>query len=77
VRFRELIKLTNYLEGGWAIYKNQITKSTCSCFFWESFLLENSEVLQDIRNEFPYEHLVFGSTSGEISGSSVNDDSVL
>jgi hypothetical protein len=32
--------------------------------------------LQDIRNEFPYEHLVFGSTSGEISGSSVNDDSL-
>jgi hypothetical protein len=39
--------------------------------------IRKQEVLQDIRNEFPYEHLVFGSTSGEISGSSVNDDSVL
>jgi hypothetical protein len=54
-------------RGGWRyVQENTIAKPTCSDF-WESFLLENSEVLQDIRNEFPYEHLVFGSTSGEIS----------
>jgi len=40
-------------------------------------LLENKSVIEDIRNEFPYEHLVFGSTSGEIVGESVYDNSII
>lgn len=44
--------------------------------FGNRFLLENKEILADIRNEFPYEHLVFGSSSGEICGSSVYDNSI-
>jgi hypothetical protein len=44
--------------------------------FGNRFLLQNQEVINDIRNEFPYEDIVFGSTSGEISSIYVNDDSI-
>jgi hypothetical protein len=35
--------------------------------------LENKEIITDIKKEFPYEHIIFGST-GEIMGSQVNDN---
>jgi hypothetical protein len=44
--------------------------------FGNRMLLENNEIIQSIRIEFPYEHIVFGSTSGEIIDSLVMDDSV-
>ncbi|SDX28542.1 Uncharacterized conserved protein, contains FIST_N domain [Lutibacter oricola] len=45
--------------------------------FASRLLLESKEVLKDIRNEFPYEYLVFGSTAGEILGEFVYDDSIV
>jgi hypothetical protein len=36
--------------------------------------LENKEIITDIKKEFPYEHIIFGSTAGEIMGSQVNDN---
>ncbi|MGO4822555.1 MULTISPECIES: FIST signal transduction protein [unclassified Flavobacterium] len=44
--------------------------------FGNRFLFEDKKVLEDIRNEFPYEHLVFGSTSGEIICCNVFDNSI-
>lgn len=44
--------------------------------FGNRYSLEQKAVLDDIRREFPYQHIVFGSTSGEIIGSNVNEDSV-
>lgn len=44
--------------------------------FGNRFLLENSIVIDDLRKEFPYEHLVFGSTSGEIAGENVIESSI-
>ena len=44
--------------------------------FGNRFLLENESILEEIRKEFPYEHLVFGSSSGEIMGENVIDNSV-
>ncbi len=44
--------------------------------FGNRYLLEQQKMLDAVREEFPYEHLVFGSTSGEIFGSSVQDDSI-
>lgn len=44
--------------------------------FGNRYLLEDEKVIADIREKFPYEHLVFGSTSGEISGCDVNDNSI-
>lgn len=44
--------------------------------FGNRYLLEKEEIITEIRKEFPYEHLVFGSSSGEIMGANVNDNSV-
>jgi hypothetical protein len=44
--------------------------------FGNRFLLENNKIIEDIRTQFPYEHIVFGSTCGEISNTNVNDDSI-
>lgn len=45
--------------------------------FANRMLLEKSEVFDEIKKEFPYEHLVFGSTSGEIIDNNVFDDSIV
>jgi hypothetical protein len=45
--------------------------------FANRMLLEDNEVIEEIRKEFPYEHLVFGSTSGEIMNDAVFDNSVV
>ncbi|MFK7001171.1 FIST signal transduction protein [Flavobacterium oreochromis] len=39
-------------------------------------LLETPEIIEKVREEFPYEHLVFGSTSGEIIDTKVLDQTV-
>lgn len=39
-------------------------------------LLEDAAILKKIREEFPYENIVFGSTSGEIVDSKVIDNTV-
>lgn len=44
--------------------------------FGNRFLLEDEAVLKNIREEFSYEHLVFGSTSGEIMNGCILDNSI-
>ena len=44
--------------------------------FGNRHLLEKPEVIADIRKEFPYEHLVFGSSSGEILCCNVHDETI-
>jgi hypothetical protein len=44
--------------------------------FANRLLLEDKNVLSDIRREFPYEHIVFASTAGEIFDVEVLDDTV-
>lgn len=46
------------------------------CVFADRFLLEDPSVIDDIRAHFPYEHLIFGSSAGEIIGPYVNDESI-
>ncbi|GIQ61258.1 histidine kinase [Flavobacterium collinsii] len=45
--------------------------------FGNRMQLERLEVIEAIRKEFPYEHLVFGSTAGEIIDANVFDDSIV
>lgn len=45
--------------------------------FMSRYAMEDKEIIDDIRAEFPYEHLVFGSTSGEIIQYNVFDESVV
>jgi hypothetical protein len=43
--------------------------------FGNRYLWRIKKSLQ-ILKEFPYEHIIFGSTAGEIMGSQVNDNSI-
>ncbi len=44
--------------------------------FGNRFMLESPSICEEIKDLFPDGHLVFGSTSGDITGESVDDDSV-
>ena len=44
--------------------------------FGDRFLLESEGLFEEVRTIYPDGHLVFGSTSGEIIGADVLDDSV-
>lgn len=44
--------------------------------FGNRYLLEKAEVIDEIRKEFPYEDLVFGSTSGEIVDCNVTEQAI-
>lgn len=45
--------------------------------FGDRFHLENPDTIEDIRKQFPYEHIVFGSTAGEIIDEHVHEESVV
>ncbi|WP_031425255.1 FIST signal transduction protein [Flavimarina sp. Hel_I_48] len=45
--------------------------------FGDRFLLENTTTIEKIKEEFPYENLVFGSTAGEILGKKISEDSIV
>lgn len=42
--------------------------------FGNRILLENKAFIEEIKKEFPYNHIVFGSTAGEIMDSNVFDN---
>ena len=67
------------LKGGnWTYFQDKkILQNPLVLVFANRMLLENSELVTDVRNEFPYEHIVFGSTSGEIIDNNVFDDSIV
>jgi hypothetical protein len=73
----KIIQASKFENQGWE-YLNEKTvlKNPLVLVFGNRFLLEDKGIVDDIRNEFPYEHIVFGSTSGEILGRSVNDNSI-
>ena len=67
------------LEGkSWKyLQKKDKLKNPLVLVFGNRMLLEKNDVINDIRKEFPYEHLVFGSTAGEIIDNNVFDDSIV
>lgn len=65
-------------EKNWKyIQTNKKLKNPLVLVFANRMLLEKREIIEDIRKEFPYEHLIFGSTSGEIINNNVFDDSIV
>jgi len=64
-------------EGWEYLSENSPLKNPLVLVFGGRFELEDPEIIQDIRKEFPYENLVFGSTSGEIIGEHVFDTSIV
>lgn len=61
----------------WKYFGEKIKlKAPLVLVFGNRFLLEDKTIVSSIRNEFPYENIVFGSTSGEILGAIVNENSI-
>jgi hypothetical protein len=60
----------NYLQEKVAL------KNPLVLVFANRFLLEDDAVIENVRKEFPYKHIVFGSTAGEILCCSVFDNSI-
>lgn len=68
-----------YKEDGkeWEYFQQKATlKNPLVLVFGNRYLLEKSEIIENIRTEFPYENIVFGSTAGEILCCHVNDNSI-
>lgn len=73
----KVIQATKIKDGKWEyLQPKQILIKPLVFVFGNRYLLENQSIISEIREEFPYEDLIFGSTSGEISCCSVNDDSI-
>ena len=73
----KVIQANKIGSAKWSYFQDKIElNNPLVLVFGNRFLLENPAVIEDIRQEFPYEHLVFGSTSGEILGCNVNDNSI-
>lgn len=61
----------------WEYFQEKaILKNPLVLVFGNRYLLENPEIIKDLRKEFPYEDIVFGSTAGEIICCNVNDKSI-
>ena len=60
----------NYLQ------EKTVLKNPLVLVFANRMLLEDHRVIESIRDEFPYEDIVFGSTAGEILCCNVYDNSI-
>ena len=61
----------------WQYFQEKaILKNPLVLVFGNRYLLENPEITKDLRKEFPYEDIVFGSTAGEIICCNVYDKSI-
>lgn len=65
-------------DNSWKyLHAKEELKNPLVLVFANRMLLEKSEIFDEIKKEFPYEHIVFGSTSGEIIDNNVFDDSIV
>ena len=73
----KIIQASKVENQGWNYLQKKVTlKNPLVLVFANRFLLEDDAVIESVRKEFPYEHLVFGSTAGEILCCSVFDNSI-
>lgn len=73
----KIVQATKTENQDWKFLQEKIIlKNPLVLVFANRFLLDDEKVINDIRVQFPYEHIVFGSTSGEISNINVNENSI-
>jgi hypothetical protein len=73
----KIVQASKLENQDWKFLQEKIAlKNPLVLVFANRYLLEDENVIADIRKQFPYEHIVFGSTSGEIINNEVNDNSV-
>ena len=73
----KIVQASKLENQDWKFLQEKIElKNPLVLVFANRYMLEDEAVIADIRNQFPYEHIVFGSTSGEIICCNVNDNSI-
>ena len=73
----KIIQASKVKNQDWNYFQEKTTlKNPLVLVFANRFLLEDEAVIEGIRKEFPYEDIVFGSTSGEILCCNVYDSSI-
>ncbi len=67
-----------YSQGDWSYFsEKEKLNDPLVLVFADRKLLEKSEVIEKIQQEFPYSSLVFGSAAGEIIGSNISDEEII
>lgn len=73
----KIIQASKIENGTWFYLQDKIIlKKPLVFVFANRYLLENESVIEEIRIEFPYEDIIFASTSGEIFDCKVNENSI-
>ncbi len=71
------VQLKRSKNSDWEYLSENIDlKEPLVLVFGNRFLLEKENILEEIRTIFKDGHIVFGSTAGDISSESVNDESI-
>ncbi|MCG1037259.1 FIST signal transduction protein [Polaribacter sargassicola] len=71
------VQLKKYKNSDWQyLSKNIELKEPLVLVFGNRFLLEDKNIYKDVKSIFKDGHIVFGSTSGDITSHSVDDESV-
>lgn len=66
-----------YNKSNWKYFQpKQKLNNALVLVFAERRLLQQNKIIASIKKEFPYQHIIFGSTAGEIVGNQVYDNSV-
>ena len=66
-----------YTQNDWKYFQpEQKLNNPLVLVFAERCLLQQNKIIASIKKEFPYQHIIFGSTAGEIVGNQVYDNSV-
>lgn len=72
-----IVQASKSENKNWSYLQEKVVlKNPLVLVFGNRYLLDSDEFIADVRKEFPYEHLVFGSTAGEIIGGTVQDNSI-
>ena len=74
----KIVQASKAISSSWQYkgnHKEQLSNPLV-LIFADRKLLQDPEILEDIREEFPYRHLIFGSSAGEIIGQKVTENSV-
>lgn len=69
---------SKYSQEGWEYDSPKLNlENPLVLVFGDRFLLEQPAIISMIKKEFPYDHLVFGSTAGEIMGASISEGEIV
>ncbi len=71
------VQLRKYKNKDWEyLSEKHVLKNPLVLIFGNRYLLEDSSIYEQVREKFPGGHLVFGSTSGNITSTIVEDESI-